>query len=79
MKTLFKEKNNTTLVLAIAGGTVAAGTLAYLYLTESGASARAGIFHKIKNEAKNLAAGIISNKTGIHKQAVKRVADHVVK
>jgi hypothetical protein len=79
MKNPFEKKDNSTLIVAIAAGALTAGVLAYLYLTESGASARSSISHKAKDGAKNLAAAIISDKTGIHKHTVKKVADRVVK
>jgi hypothetical protein len=79
MKNPFVKQDNTALIVAIAAGAVTAGAIAYLYLTESGAQARENIFHKIKDEAKNLASGFISAKTGIHKHTVKKVADHIVK
>jgi hypothetical protein len=79
MKNPFEKKDNSTLIFAIAAGALTAGVLTYLYLTESGASARTSLAHKVKDEAKNLAAALISDKTDIHKHTVKKVADHVVK
>ena len=79
MKAIFKENNNTALALSIAGGAITAGAAAYLFFTKSGASFRANLFHKLKDEAKNKATGIVSDKTGIGKKTVKKVADHVIK
>ena len=79
MNNPFEKKDNSTLIVTIALGALTAGVLAYLYLTESGASARSGIANKVKHEAKNLAAALISDKTGIHKHTVKKIADRVVK
>jgi hypothetical protein len=56
-----------------------AGTLAYLYLTESGAATRKSIRQRLKEKGKDVAAGVVSKKTGIKKKTVKKVADHVVK
>jgi hypothetical protein len=79
MENPFNKNHNTAIAVTLAAGAVTASSLAWLYFTESGASTRQSIWHKVKDEAKNLAAGIISNKTGIHKQTLKKVADHVVK
>jgi len=79
MKNPFEKKDNTTLVIAIAAGALTAGAFAYLFLTESGSNTWNSIEHKLKDTAKNLAAGFISDKTGIHKKTVKKVADHIVK
>jgi len=73
------SKNKPTLTIAVAVAAVTAGALAYLYLTENGATARSSIKHKLKDEAKNLAAAFISSKTGIHKHTLKKVADHLIK
>jgi hypothetical protein len=74
MKNPFVKQKNTgliavTSVVAAAG----AGALAYLYLTESGNEVRNSISHKFKN----LVSRFISGKTGVAKDTVKKVADHV--
>ena len=79
MKNPFKKKDDTVLILALFGGIAIAGTIAYLYLTESGADARKSLKHKLKKEGRDLAAGVISDKTGIKKKTLKKVADHVGK
>jgi hypothetical protein len=79
MKNPFEKKDNTTLVIAATAGALTLGALAYLFLTESGSNTWNSIEHKVKDGAKNLAAAFISDKTGIHKKTVKKVADHVVK
>jgi hypothetical protein len=78
MKNPFVKQKNTgliavTSVVAAAG----AGALAYLYLTESGNEVRNSISHKLKDEFKNLVSRFISGKTGVAKDIVKKVADHV--
>ncbi|MFC0514260.1 hypothetical protein ACFFGT_08620 [Mucilaginibacter angelicae] len=78
MKNLFKKEDNTRLIVAVAAGAVLAGTLAYLFLTESGGEVIQSIKHKLKDEAKDLASGIVSDKTGVKKKTVKKVADHIV-
>jgi len=79
MENPFNKNHNTAIAITLAAGAATAGSLAYLYLTENGAATRRSVWHKVKDEAKNLAAGIISNKTGIRKHLVKKVADHVAK
>jgi len=78
MKNPFVKQRNTgfiaaTSVVAAAG----AGALAYLYLTESGTEVRNSISHKLKDEFKNMVSNFISGKTGVSKDTVKTVADHV--
>jgi hypothetical protein len=79
MKNPFEKKDNTVLILALFGGIAIAGTLAYLYLTESGADTRESLKRKLKREGRDLAAGVISKRTGIKKKTLKKVANHVVK
>ena len=77
MKNPFKKEDNTGLIVAVAAGGALAGVLAYLFLTESGGEVIKSVKHKLKDEAKDLASGIISDKTGIKKKNVKKVADHI--
>ncbi len=77
MKNPFK-KDNTTLIAAIAVASVAAGAVAYLFLTENGHDARKSMKKKIKSIAKDAAADAVKY-TRISKKAVKAVADHMVK
>ncbi|QJD96188.1 hypothetical protein HH214_10415 [Mucilaginibacter robiniae] len=77
MKNPFEKEDHTVLISSIAIGALVAGGLAYLYLTENGRKSREAIGHKIKDEAKDLASGVISGKTGIGKDKVKKVADFV--
>ncbi|OKS86495.1 hypothetical protein [Mucilaginibacter polytrichastri] len=79
MKNPFKKESNTGLVVLLSVVVVGAGAAAYLYLTESGASTNKAVKHKLKDEAKNLAAGFISKKIGISKKTIKKLADHLVK
>ena len=78
MKNPFKKEDNTALIIAVAAGAALAGVAAYLFLTESGSEVISSIKHKLKDEAKDLASGIVSDKTGIKKKNVKKVADHIV-
>lgn len=89
MKNPFKkQRNNTALIALGVTGAAAAGAIAYLYFTENGNNARHQatdslsktidkIGHSLKDEFKNLASSFISDKTGVAKRTVKRVADHV--
>ena len=79
MKNPLDKNDDSTLITILAITTVTAATLTYLYLTQGGANARKAITHKLKDEAKNLASGFVSGKTGISKITLKKVADHFVK
>jgi hypothetical protein len=79
MKNPFKKQDHTGLIVAVAIGAAATGVVAYLYMTEGGSEVRGSIKHKLKDVAKDLTSGLISDKTGVKKKAVKKVADHVVK
>ena len=78
MKNPFVKDDNTVLIAAIALGTIAAGALTYLFLTNSGADVRKKLKRKIKNKAKDTASGVISKKTKIPKKAVRAAADLAV-
>ena len=75
MKNPFKKQDHSGLIAVIAIGSIAACAVAYLYLTESGKSARKGVMKKLKEKAKDVASGVVSKKTGISKKAAKTVAD----
>lgn len=77
MKNPLRE-SSAPLIAAIAMATLAAGAIAFLYLTEKGKDARKGLKKKVKSIAKNAAVKAVSKKTGIKKKAVKKVADQVV-
>jgi gas vesicle protein len=90
MKNPFVKQNNTALIALGITGAAAAGAIAYLYLTDSGNTTRNKISDTISGEIdklaktfkdsfKDLASGIISNKTNVSKKTVRAVADHVVK
>ena len=74
-----KEKDNTALIVSIAAGAIAAGAIAYLFMTDSGVSVREKLSESIKEVLKDAASDIVSKKTSISKKTVKAVADHVVK
>ena len=79
MKNPFKKDNHTALIGAIVIGAVAAGAIAFLFLTEMGDDTRKSLKKKIKSFAKDAAADAISNATKIKKKVVNSAADHVVK
>lgn len=79
MKNPFEKDNKTTLILGAAIVSVAAGAIAFLFLTETGSNERKDLKRKVKSMAKKAAVDAISKKTKIEKKAVEAVADHVVK
>jgi hypothetical protein len=79
MKNPFEKDNKTILIVAAAFVSVAAGALAFLFLTEKGTDARKDLKKKLKSMAKNGAADAIIKKAKIKKKAIEAVADHDVK
>jgi gas vesicle protein len=79
MENPFKKETHNGLIAAIVIGGVAAAALAYLFLTEDGEEMLEGLKHKLKEAAKDMASGVISDKSGISKNTVKKTADVVVK
>lgn len=78
MKNPFENESHKGIIAGVViGGALAAG-LAYLFFTEDGEETLDGLKHKVKDIAKNFAAGIISDKTGMDKSTVKKAADVVV-
>ena len=79
MRNPFKKDNHTALIGAIVIGAVAAGAIAFLFLTETGNDTRKGLRKKIKSIAKDAAADAISKTTKIKKKVVNAAANHLVK
>ena len=79
MKNPFVQENNNGLIVAVLLGSIAAGALSYLFLTDNGAAARAKLKNKANRKAKEIVAEVASKKTGVPKKAVKAVANHVAK
>ncbi len=77
MKNPFAKTDQTGIIVGAGLAVVTAGALAYLYLTENGRGVRRSIKGRLKNEAKDLVATAISNKTGIRKKTVKKATDHL--
>lgn len=77
MKNPFERQNHTLLFAAIAVTTLAAGAVAFLFLTEKGGDTRKSLKKKIKKIAKNAAADAVAKKTKVKKKAVKAAADHI--
>lgn len=76
MKNLFEKEDNTLLIATLFAGAAIAGTVTYLYRSKRGAAARKSVNHRLKEEGKDVAAGIISGKAGIKKKTVRKVAKH---
>lgn len=75
----FKEKSNSSLITGIVVGGVVAAGLAFLFLTEDGEELLNSLKHMIKDKAKDFASEVVSDRTGIKKQTVKKAADIVTK
>ncbi|MBB6131109.1 YtxH domain-containing protein [Mucilaginibacter lappiensis] len=78
MKNPFKKNDHTVLIAGIAIASVAAGALAYLYLSESGNKTRKGLKKKVKEIAKNAAAEVIQKKAIFSKKTSEALAGEVV-
>jgi hypothetical protein len=76
MKNPFEKDNRTTLIVAAAIVSIAAGAVAFLFLTEKGGDTRKSLKKKIKSIARDAAVEAISKKTKIKKKAIKAVANH---
>ena len=79
MKNPFKKSDHTALIAGIAIASVAAGALAYLFLSESGNETRKSLKKKIKEIAKDAATDIIQKKAKLSKKVSEAVADEAVK
>ena len=80
MKNPFKKEDDHTVLIAAIGVGVAVGsTLAYLFLTEKGATYRKQISDKFKDVLSDKAADVVSKKTIIPKKAAKAAVKHAVK
>ena len=79
MKNPFKKSDHTVLIAGIAIASVAAGALAYLFLSESGDETRKSLKKKIKEIAKDAATDIIQKKDKLSKKTSEAVADEAVK
>lgn len=79
MRNPFEKTPSGSLIAAILFGSIAAGAITYLYLTESGEATRKSIEKKVKAKAKNVAAKAVSKKTGLSKKTVKSLARQVAK
>jgi gas vesicle protein len=90
MKNPLVKKNHTVLIALGITGAAAAGAIAYLYLTDNGSSTRDKISDTVSKEIdkltnvfkdsfKDIASNFISDKTNLPKNAVRAVADHVIK
>jgi len=79
MKNPFKKSDHTVLIAGIAIASVAAGALAYLFLSESGDETRKSLKKKIKEIAKDAATDIIQKKAKLSKKVSETVADEAVK
>ena len=79
MKNSFIKEHKGILTGSLIAGAALAGTIVYLYVTESGSKTRENFIHKVKDIAKDTVASYVSGKTRISKETLKKVADHFVK
>ncbi len=77
MKNPFKKTNNTAIIATVAVAGLAAGVVAYLFLTESGSEVRSGLKKKIKSIAKDAAVDAINKHTRIPKKVARAATEHV--
>ena len=79
MKNPFKKSDHTVLIAGIAIASVAAGALAYLFLSDSGNETRKSLKKKIKEIAKNTAADVIQKKANFSKKVSEALTDEATK
>ncbi|QEC79455.1 hypothetical protein [Mucilaginibacter ginsenosidivorax] len=72
-----KKQDHTFLIASIAVGALAAGAVAYLFLTDDGADNRKKLERTIKKSFKKAAADVVEQKTILSKKTAKVVADHL--
>jgi gas vesicle protein len=77
MKNPFNKEDHTVIFVIIGLTAVAAGAVAYLYLTEKGEDTRKSLKKKVREIAKDAAVKAISKKMGVAKKTVKKAADVV--
>jgi len=75
MKNPLEKTNNNGLITAAVVGVLVATALAYLFFTDDGTEMLGNLKHKVKEGAKDIASGIVSDKTGISKRTIKKGAD----
>jgi gas vesicle protein len=75
MKNPFKKSDHTVIIAGIAIASVAAGALAYLFLSESGEETRKSLKKKIKEIAKNAASEIINKRDKLTKKTGEAIAE----
>lgn len=79
MKNPFEKETNKGLIAGmVIGGVIAAG-LAYLFFTEDGEELLESLKRRLKDKAKDIASGVVSEKTGIPKKAARKAADVIAK
>ncbi len=77
MKNPFKKKDNTTIIATVAVASLAAGAVAYLFLTDNGTELRSRWKKKIKSIAKDAAVDAINKHTRIPKKIARAATEHV--
>lgn len=75
MKNPFKKSDHTLIIAGIAIASVAAGALAYLFLSESGEETRKNLKKKIKEIAKSAASEMINKRDKFTEKAGEVIAE----
>ncbi|UOE47912.1 hypothetical protein MTO98_26225 [Mucilaginibacter sp. SMC90] len=78
MKNPFEQKDSSALIDAIVAGAALAGGLVWLFLTESGGQALESWKTALKENGKDFAAELASDKTGVSKDITKPAVETVV-
>jgi hypothetical protein len=73
MKNPFEKENHNSLIAAVLLGSVAAGAIAYMFLSDKGAEVRIRVKKKLKALAKDKGAAAINKKTNVPKKVIKAV------
>lgn len=78
MKNPLKGKNKRMLIGAIAAGAAVAGGLSWLLFSEGGKALTCRIKENMKDQAKDLAASVLSEQTGVTKDVTAPAADAMI-
>ncbi|MBL4676574.1 MAG: hypothetical protein JKY70_10280 [Mucilaginibacter sp.] len=78
MKILPERKNKSLLIGAIAAGAVVAGGLSWLLFSERAKMFTGRVKENMKDQARDLAASLLTEKTGVGKDITRPAADAII-